>query len=123
MDIQRSDIEKMEMLLIEGIKKSDISFLDKTIHEDLLCIGPDGRTITKEMDLTSHKAGEMVVEELTPTIEDIHIIGDTAVSTIVYDTKGRMLGNPIEGKFKYIRVWKMFVDGLKVIAASCFKLE
>ncbi|WP_242927581.1 nuclear transport factor 2 family protein [Pontibacter vulgaris] len=123
MDIQRSEIEKMEMLLIEGIKKSDINFLDKTIHDDLLCMGPDGRTITKAMDLASHKAGEMIVEELTPTIEDIRIIGDTAVSTIVYDTKGSMLGNPIEGKFKYIRVWKMFDDGLKVIAASCFKLS
>ena len=107
---------------MEGIKSSEIDFLDKTIHDDLLCIAPDGKTITKQMDLDAHKAGEMVVEKLVAQIEDIRIIGDTAVSTIVYEAKGKMLGNPMEATLKYIRVWKMFDDGLKVIAASCFKI-
>jgi hypothetical protein len=122
MEITKADIEKMEFLLVEGIKSSDIDFLDKTIHDDLLCIAPDGKTITKQMDLNAHKAGEMVVDKLDAQIEDIRIIGDTAVSTTVYDAKGKMLGNPIEATLKYIRVWKMFPDGLKVIAASCFKI-
>ncbi len=122
MEIKKSDIEEMEFRLIEGIKKSDIVFLDKTIHDDLLCMIPNGQIITKEMDLNSHKAGEMVVDTLGLTIEDIRIIGDTAVSVVIYDTKGKMLGNPIEGKFKYIRVWKRFDEDLKVIAASCFQV-
>jgi hypothetical protein len=122
MQIQKADIENMEMRLIEGIKTSDIAFLDRVIHDDLLCLGPDGSTITKQMDLAAHKAGGMVVDELIPTIEAINIIGDTAVSTIIYDTKGKMLGNPIEGRFKYIRVWKMFEDGLKVIGAGCMRV-
>lgn len=57
------------------------------------------------------KAGEMVVDQLIATMEDIRIDGDTAVATIFYDTKGRMLGNPIEGRFKYIRVWKSSMKG------------
>lgn len=122
MSLKKEDIEQMEIRLIQGIKESDLAFLDQTIHDDLLCMAPNGQTITKQMDLASHKAGAMKVITLIPTIEDIRIIGDTAVSTIVYDTKGTMLGNPIEGKFKYIRVWKKFDDGLKVIAASCFQL-
>ncbi len=122
MEITKSEIQAMELRLIEGIKKSDIAFLDRTIHDDLLCMSPNGQTITKEMDLNSHKAGDMVVDELHMTVEDIRIIGDTAVSVVVYDTKGKMLGNPIEGKFKYIRVWKRFDEQLKVIAASCFQI-
>ncbi len=122
MTLQKTDIEQMEMLLIDGIRSSNIPFLDATIHDDLLCLAPDGKTITKAMDLASHKAGEMVVDQLTATMEDIRIIGDTAVATIYYDTKGKMLGHPIEGRFKYIRVWKKFDDGLKVIAASCMKI-
>ena len=112
----------MEVRLIEAIKQSDIPFLDKTIHDDLLCLGPDGGTITKQMDLDSHKRGDMVVQKLEHQVGDINVIGDTAVSTIIYDTKGSMMGNPIEGKFKYIRVWKQFDDGLKVIAAACFQM-
>ncbi len=122
MEITKAEIEKMEFLLVEGIKSSDIDFLDKTIHDDLLCIAPDGKTITKQMDLNAHKAGEMVVDRLDTQIEEISIIGDTAVSITVYKTEGIMLGNPIEATLKYIRVWKMFPDGLKVIAASCFKI-
>lgn len=122
MALKISDIEQMEMLLIEGIRKSDLEFLNKTIHDDLLCLAPDGQTITKAMDMAAHRAGHMVVEQLTANIEDVRIIEDTALSMVVYETKGKMMGNPIEGKFKYLRVWKQFDDGLKVIAASCFKL-
>lgn len=123
MTIQSRDIEQMELRLIEAIKHSDIAFLDKTIHDDLLCVGPDGSTITKQMDLDSHRRGDMVVEQLTHEIEDARIIGNTAICIIIYDTKGKMMGNPIEGKFKYIRTWKQFDDGLKVIAAACFKIS
>ncbi|RZL32199.1 MAG: nuclear transport factor 2 family protein [Pedobacter sp.] len=117
----KSRYREYGVFLAEGIKNSDIDLLDKTIHDDLLCLAPDGKTITKQMDLDAHKAGEMAVDKLNAQIEDLRRInGDTAVSTTVYDAKGKMLGNPMEATLKYIRVWKMFDDGLKVIAAKLF---
>ena len=41
MEITKADIEKMEFLLVEGIKSSDIDFLDKTIHDDFAEICED----------------------------------------------------------------------------------
>ena len=117
-----TEIIDLENKLLEAIKISDIAFLDKILHDDLLFVVPNGSVITKEMDLASHRAGEMVVEEIIPTIEQINIIEDTAVVTVVYDSKGSMLGNPIQGKFRYIRFWKQFPDGLKVIGGSCTQL-
>ena len=122
MKIDKKCIEKMEDHLVDGIKNSDLDFLDKIMHDDLLGIGPKGQIITKEMDLASHQAGNMIVKELTPALEDIRIIGDTAIVIITYDTKGKMLGTPIEGKFKYGRIWKKFEDGLKIIAVSCMQV-
>lgn len=122
MAISKTDIIEIENKLLEGIKTSNIEFLDKILHNDLLFIAPNGQVITKEMDMASHRAGEMVVEEVTPTTEDIKIMDDTAVVIVVYDTKGKMLGNPIQGQFRYIRIWKLFENGLKVIGGSCFKL-
>ncbi|WP_210489133.1 nuclear transport factor 2 family protein [Rufibacter aurantiacus] len=113
----------MEERLIEGIKDSDIKFLEKSLHKDLLFLAPNGQIITKEMDLASHRAGEMEVEQLIPTFEQVRIIGDTALAVVVYDTKGTMLGNPIQGKFRYFRVWKQFPDGLKVMGGRCIKLD
>lgn len=120
--MRKEEIIEIENHLIQGIKTSDITLLDKILHNDLLFITPNGQAITKEMDLASHSAGEMEIEQLTATFEDVKIIGDNAVVVVVYDTKGKVLGNPIQGQFRYIRIWKMFSDGLKVIGGSCFKV-
>lgn len=118
-----SSIEEAERLLLEAIKTSDVNTLERMLHDDLLFIAPNGQTVTKEMDLASHRAGTMVVEEVIPTIEAIHLIDDTAVCIVVYQTRGRMMGAPVAGRFRYIRVWKIFNDGLKVIGGSCIQLS
>jgi ketosteroid isomerase-like protein len=122
MQISKDHIIGLEYALIKAISTSDVEFLDRVLHDDLRFLAPNGQVITKAMDLASHRGGEMVVDEIIPTIEEIKIIDDTAIVVIVYDTKGKMLGNPIEGRFRYIRMWKQFSDGLKVIGGSCFKL-
>jgi hypothetical protein len=123
MKLSREEIIEAENVLIEAIKCSNISILDKLLHDDLLFIAPDGKVITKAIDLDSHRSGTMVVETVDVNIEQINIIGDTAVVVVDYDTKGKMLGNPIEGKFRYIRIWKKFEDGCKVAGGSCFLLQ
>ena len=120
--MKKEEIIEIENKLIQGIKTSDLKLLGKILHDDLLFIAPNGQTITKEMDLASHRSGEMEVEQLIANFEDIKIIGDNAIVVVVYDTKGTMLGNPIQGQFRYIRIWKMFADGLKVIGGSCSKV-
>ncbi|ABZ95749.1 Conserved hypothetical protein [Leptospira biflexa serovar Patoc strain 'Patoc 1 (Ames)'] len=121
--IQTQEIESLEKQLIEAIKKSDIPFLESVIHEDLRFIAPNGLIVTKEMDLDSHKNKTMLVESIVSKLEEIQIINDTAIVLIVYDTKGTMLGNPIEGRFRYLRVWKQFSNGYQIIAGSCIKIE
>jgi len=122
MKIGKEDIIKLELALIEGIMTSDITFLNRVLHDDLLFLAPNGQLITKAMDMASHQSGDMVVEQLIPNIENISVMDDTAVVVVVYDTKGMMLGQPIEGQFRYIRIWKYFPDGLQVIGGSCCKL-
>ena len=118
----RDAIIKMEDQLLEAIKTSDIDTLDKLLHDDLLFITPDGQVITKQMDLTSHRLGTMVIEELVSTIEQINLIENTAIVIVVYETKGKMLGNPIQGRFRYLRNWSIFDGQWKVISGSCTQL-
>ena len=122
MEMNRIDIEQMEARLIDGIKISDLDFLNRVMHDHLLGIAPNGAIITKEMDLQSHRAGTMIVDELVSEIEEIQIIGDVAIVIITYFTKGRMFGTPIEGKFKYNRIWKQCDDELKIISVSCMQV-
>lgn len=120
--IERKEIIEVELRLIEAIRNSNLSFLERVLHDDLLFLAPNGQVVTKAMDLASHRAGDMVVERIDPTFEQIQLMGDTAIAIVVYDTRGVMLGNPIEGKFRYIRVWKK-APALQVIAGSCLMLN
>jgi hypothetical protein len=122
MAITKEHILLAERGLIEGIRKSDVQYLNGILHDDLSFMVPNGQIITKQMDLDSHKRGDMVVESLTPTFEDIKIFGDCATVVVVYETKGTMLGNPVEGRFRYIRMWKMVGDGPKIIGGACIML-
>jgi ketosteroid isomerase-like protein len=120
--IDKDQIIQLEDELVKAIQSSDIATLDKLLHPDLLFILPNGQVITKEMDLASHRSGTMVVEELNSTIEQINLIESTAVVIVIYDTKGKMLGNSIQGKFRYIRIWSSIDGNLKVIGGSCIQL-
>ena len=121
--MNREEILLLEHRLIEGIKTSDIVLLDKLLYDDLLFMVPDGSIITKAMDLESHRKGQMVIKLLVPDFESVNLIGDTAVVSVVYNTEGSLMGTPIKGKFRYIRIWKKFSDGIKVISGSCFQLK
>ncbi|MES2556186.1 MAG: nuclear transport factor 2 family protein [Bacteroidota bacterium] len=115
-------ILQLEQQLLEAIKTSDVETLDQLLHDDLLFIAPNSQTITKELDLASHRKGEMVVESIKPEVEHVQLINNTAIVVILYHTKGMMLGNPIEGSFKYIRFWQRDGDCWKVIGGSCTQL-
>jgi hypothetical protein len=117
--ITKETVIELESQLVKGIRTSDISILEPLLHDDLLFVTPSGQVITKEMDLESHKKGEMVVDKLTTEIRQISVIGDTAVVVVKYNTKGIMMGEPVEGQFQFIRVWKQFAEGNKVIGGSC----
>lgn len=122
MALGKSAILAIERDLIEALKKNDVGFLDRALHDDLVFLAPNGQILTKQMDLDSHRRGDMVVDHLIPSFEEVKISGDIATVVVAYETKGSMLGHPIEGKFRYLRVWKEFGDGLKVIAGGCIML-
>lgn len=112
-----------EIELLTAIKKADVFSLEKFLHDDLLFNLPDGQTITKELDLNSHRSGKMHIDALEASDQIINIIGDTAVVGVTVLLKGIYDNQPLNGVFRYIRVWKQFDENLKVIAGSCIELK
>ena len=120
--ITREDIVEVENKLFSAQLVSDVDILDQLLHDELIAVAPTGQVITKEMDLNSHRAKTMIIEEASTEIDDIKITGDTALSIVTMTAKGKVMGTPLEGKFRYFRVWKRFDDQLKVIGASFMQL-
>lgn len=121
-EINREEVVEAENKLFSAQLVSNVDILDQLLYDDLIAVVPTGQVVTKEMDLNSHKAKTMIIEDASTEINDIKITGDTALSIVTMTAKGRMMGTPLEGKFRYFRVWKRFDDTLKVIGASFMQL-
>nr|WP_295923840.1 nuclear transport factor 2 family protein [uncultured Dyadobacter sp.] len=121
-DITRKEVVEAENKLFSAQLVSDVDMLDQLLHNDLIAVAPTGQVLTKKMDLDSHKAKTMIIEEASTIIDEIKIIGDTALSIVTMTAKGKMMGTPLEGQFRYFRVWKRFHNELKVIGASFMQL-
>ncbi len=120
--ITREHVVEAENKLFSAQIVSNVDLLDQLLHDDLVAVAPTGQLLTKEMDLNAHKAKTMIIEDASTEIDDIRIMGDTTLSIVTMTAKGKMMGTPLEGKFRYFRVWKRFDDTLKVIGASFMQL-
>ena len=120
--ITREDVVEAENELFSAQLTSNVDILDQLLHDDLVAVTPTGQIVTKEMDLNSHRAKTMIIEDASIVIDDIKIIGDTALSIVTMTAKGKMMGTPLEGQFRYFRVWKCFDDTLKIVGASFMQL-
>lgn len=117
--LNEQKIVEVEKQLLEAMRKSDVETLNKLLHDDLLFVLPTGEVITKQMDLETHKSKNLILEEIISSIDSIKLIEENAVVTLSSKIKGKMLQQNFEGNFRYIRVWKIVDDQLKVIAGSC----
>ena len=120
--ITLEEIVEVENKLFSAQLISDVDILDQLLYDELIAVATTGQVISKEMDLNSHRAKTMIIEEASTEIDDIKITGDTALSIVTMTAKGKVMGTPLEGKFRYFRVWKRFDEQLKVIGASFMQL-
>jgi ketosteroid isomerase-like protein len=108
-----------EIELLTAIKNADVPALERLLHPDLLFNLPDGQTITKQFDLDSYRSGKMKIEVLEASDQLINIIGDAAVVSVLVLLKGNYDNQPVNGVYRYLRVWKKSEANMQVIAGSC----
>ena len=111
-----------ENRLLEAMRTSNVELLDELLHDDLLFNGPTGETATKAMDLTNYRSGNIQLHTVAASDQAIRLIGDTAVVAVTVMLQGNYLDQVIDGKFRYLRVWKRAESSWKVIAGSVVPL-
>jgi len=118
MNIAISTIVYAEKELLSAMKEGNIDMLDTLLHEDLLFNIPTGQTITKDMDLANYRSGGMKIDEITASDQEISLIDNVAIVSVLVEMKGTYIDHSLDGKYKIIRVWKLVGSQLKVIAGS-----
>lgn len=119
---QDEQIIECERRLLEALKTGELKILDELLHDNLIFNIPTGLTITKEMDIDNYRSGVMTVSEILITEQIIKSIGDISTVAMTLNLKAKYKGQMIDGKFKYLRVWKLIDNSWKVIAGSGFQI-
>ena len=114
----KEQIIESEKRLLTAFQNNDTKILEGLLHDNLLFVIPTGQTITKAMDLENMRSGNMKVHSISSSEQQINLIGDNAIVSVLIELKGKYLEHPIDGKFRYIRVWKLIDDTWKVIGGS-----
>lgn len=111
-----------EARLRAAMLASDVDALDRLLHDDLLFNGPTGETATKAMDLANYRSGGVRLASLDASDETISIIGDLAIVAITVAIRGTYMGAELDGRVRYLRVWRQDGDDLRVVAGSVIPL-
>jgi ketosteroid isomerase-like protein len=115
---QIEQIIESEKRLIEAMKTGDIKALDELVFDNLIFVIPTGQIITKSMDLENYQSGNMIISEIVTSEQIIKAVDDISTVAVTLFLKGKYKGQIIDGKYKYLRVWKLFDNSWKVIAGS-----
>jgi ketosteroid isomerase-like protein len=114
-------IEDLEARLLEAFSSNDLPTLDALLHDDLLFNIPNGQTISKTMDLEAFRSGNVQIASAIASDQQIQIMGDVAIVAVTITIMGSYYGQPMDGRYRYLRVWKMFGEDWKVVGGSCIQ--
>lgn len=120
--IQEEQIIKCENRLFEAMKNADINVLDELLHDSLIFNIPTGQTITKTMDIDNYRSGLLTVYDISATDRTINSFENTSVVAVTVHLKAKYAEQTVDGKFRYLRVWKLFDNSWKIIAGSGLQL-
>lgn len=116
------EIVAREDALLRAITTNDVALLDDVLHEDLLFNGPDGQTSTKAQDLANYRSGGIQLRRAEASDRLLSAIGDDVVVAVTVALEGSYLGLPVDGRYRYLRVWKRIGGAWRVIAGSVVPL-
>jgi hypothetical protein len=118
----KDQIVENENRLLEAMIECNLTVLDELLHEDLLFNIPNGVTVTKAVDLDNYRSGNMTISSILSSDQIVKVIDDTAVVALNLTLEGKYGEQSLDGKYRYLRVWKLFDTSWKVIAGSCVSM-
>ncbi len=117
--------EKIHNQIIEAEEKlrlamlhSDVKALDRILSSRLIFTDHLGHVVGKEEDLTGHKSGALKLYSLSASEQQILLTGNVAIVSARMQLSGSYNGTPINGVFRFTRVWSQSEDGTWQIIAG-----
>ena len=113
----------LEDKLLNALKSGDCHSLDELLHDNLIFNIPTGETISKQIDIENYRSGKMVVSDMEIYDLTISTIDDVCMAAMAVLLKARYENMIIDGRYKYLRVWKFTNNVWQVIAGSGVQIQ
>ncbi len=68
--------------------------------------------------METYRSGNMKIYEIESSELEINLINENAIVSVTIKMKGKYFDFSIDGKYRVLRVWKLFNNKWKVIAGS-----
>jgi hypothetical protein len=85
--------------------RGDTAFLESTLSEDFIGIGPLGFMLTKQEWLARHRSGDLKYELLNLHEIKVRVYNDAAILTGRQVQNAAYRGNPVQGQFRITLVF------------------
>ena len=113
-----ASIVDAEEQLRQAMLASDVAALDKLLSPDLMFTTHMGQLVGKQDDLAAHQSGIVKIDALRLSEQRIQLHGATAVVTVRVQLDGRYAEQPINGNFRFTRVWAQSAAGAWQVVAG-----
>ncbi len=111
------EVSNLEWQFERAVVKGDLDFFHQILADDFTHTTQTGKFRNRAQWLANHKAGQSNYDALNTRQLVVHVYGDTAVVTATIQPQGRdSQGKPIEGQYRYLRVWVKHGDTWQVVA-------
>ncbi|MGU7775916.1 nuclear transport factor 2 family protein [Burkholderia sp. MR1-5-21] len=116
MDAIRTIVEQYEAALRAAMLTNDVEALDALLDDDLIFTVPDGRVISKDDDLSAHRAKRLRLDRLDLHETRAHAIGEMVLVTTKATLAGHFDAAAFAGSFAYTRLWRQSGTTWRVVA-------
>ncbi len=86
-------------------QRGDVAFLEETLTDDFVGIGPRGFMLTKEQWLARYQSGDLRQHVFTWNDVQVRVYGDAAIATGRQAQQGTFKDHDITGEFRVTQVF------------------
>lgn len=104
--VERAEISVLEQQWQQAQVSDNIAEMDRLLAEDFLGVTASGQVVTKAQQLNRMRTRRIDLRRIDVVDSKVKISGNVAVVTSLAEIDGMMDGRPLEGSFRYIRVYR-----------------
>jgi hypothetical protein len=102
-----SEIARLEEQLLTAMLSGNLPFLERVSSEDYVFMGSDGSTWGKDKALEDFRNPKFNLGKLEVSNHNIVVHNNTAIVTGISTVEGRIVEDPISGRYLFMRVWSL----------------